>query len=459
MDFKEFHLSESPCIYSNELPGPLTKKLLDLQELFESNNRYYPKQYPLSIHRAKGVTIEDEDGNLFFDFFSSCGVLNLGHNNPVIVNEIANQLQLAVHSLDFPSKVKMEFMTNLNAILPENLKNKVKFNFCGPTGTNANEAALKLAKINTKRKDIYAFQGSFHGMTSGSLSVSSNRLIKKDIYLNSNSSHFFPYAHCYRCALNKSPENCKLECANLLRVSLENPHSGIEIPAAIIIEPIQAEAGVIVPRQGFLEEIVKIAHEFNVLVIFDEIQAGFFRTGKLFSFENSEATPDIITLSKGIGGIGMPISLVIMKKELDTWKSGTHTGTFRGNLLSIAAGNSAIKFIQDYNIREYIKDMGDYIKSGLIDISRRSKFIGEVRGLGLFYGIEFVSDKESKKAFPDFTSALINTCFKNGIILEKGGYYSNVIRIMPPLIITRKIADNFLQIFAKCYDEIERRYL
>ena len=211
------------------------------------------------------------------------------------------------------------------------------------------------------------------------------------------------------------------------------------------------------PKAGYLEEIVEIGNQRDILVIFDEIQAGFYRTGPLFSFEHSNAVPDIITMSKGLGGIGMPIAVTIFRKELDTWEKGTHAGTFRGNQMSIAAGASAIKFVKDNNVEQHVEALGKEIMERLEKIREKSRFIGDVRGLGLFIGIEYVKDKTSKEPFPEIVGELRKELYRNGLLVEAGGHYSNVLRFLPPLITTREIASNALDIFERVHDQLEKR--
>lgn len=456
LNFDSYHLADNASIMTPEVPGPVSLQLLAKQGNLEGNNRSYPQSIPVAFERALGTIIEDVDRNRFIDFFAGCGVLNVGHNNPDVMTDIEKQQKKLIHSLDFPTPVKIEFMEELNARLPLELRGKMKINFCGPAGTDAVEAAMKIAKINTQRHTVVAFQGSYHGMTSGALSVTAHLHHRKQMPSLEPGVHFFPFSYCYRCQFDKKPESCNLECSKYLRTALENPCSGVEKPAAIIVEPVQGEAGTVVPREGFLEDIVKMGNEFDIPVIFDEIQAGFYRTGPLFSFENFKALPDIITLSKGLGGIGMPIAITLYRKSLDTWAKATHAGTFRGNQMSIAAGLSALKFAKRNNLEDYVKKLGAKMLEHLKGIQEKSKFIGDVRGIGLFMGIEYVKDKESKEPFPEIVGQLRKKCYENGLLVEVGGHYSNVLRFLPPLITTEKIAENALAIYERVHTELEK---
>lgn len=456
MKFDSYHLSEKENIVTGSIPGPNSRELLQKQDQMEANNRSYPRSIPVAFERALGSIIEDVDGNQFIDFFAGCGVLNVGHNNPDVMADIEKQQKKLIQSLDFPTKNKIDFMDELDASLPRELQGNVKFNFCGPTGADAVEAALKIAKINTGRHTVIAFQGSYHGMTNGALSVTAHLHHRKQMPSLEPGVHFMPYCYCYRCPFAKDPDNCSLECAGYIRTTLENPCSGIEKPAALILEAVQGEGGTLVPKEGYLEEIVQIGKDLEIPVIFDEIQAGFYRTGPLFSFEYSKAVPDIVTMSKGLGGIGMPIAVVAYKKSLDTWAKGTHAGTFRGNQLSIASGTSALRFAKSHNLEKYVKDLGKEMLGSIKDIQAKSKFIGDVRGIGMFFGIEYVKDKNTKEPFPEMAGEMRKLCYENGLLVELGGHYSNVLRFLPPLITTRTIAQNGIGIFEKANARLER---
>jgi diaminobutyrate-2-oxoglutarate transaminase len=456
MSFESYHLSEGASIVTESVPGPESRRLLKKQGDLEGNNRSYPQSIPVAFERALGTIIEDVDGNQFIDFFAGCGVLNVGHNNKDVLADVEAQQKKLIHALDFPTRAKIEFMEEFNSSLPDELQGNVKFNFCGPAGTDAVEAALKIAKINTQRHTIIAFQGAYHGMTMGALSVTAHLHHRKQVPCLEPGVHFMPYSYCYRCPFGKNADSCRLECAQYLRNTLDNPCSGIETPAAIIVEPIQAEGGNIIPRQGFLEEIVQLGRDLDIPVIFDEIQSGFYRTGPLFSFEHFNAIPDIITISKGLGGIGMPIAVTIFKKSLDAWVKGTHAGTFRGNQLSMAAGVSALRFAKAHNLEKYVNQLGKDMLEDLKEIQKKSKFIGDVRGMGLFFGIEYVKDKETKEPFPGIVQQLRKRCYENGLLVEVGGHYSNVLRFLPPLITTRKIAQKGIEIFEKVNARLEQ---
>ena len=430
--------------------------MLKIQARLESNNRSYPRGIPLAFDSAKGAIIQDVDGNQYIDFFAGCGVLNLGHNNPYILNALKKYEGKIMQGLDFPTKVKIDFMQHLLALLPKTLLGECKINFGGPTGSDAVEAALKLARINTGRHSMIAFHGGYHGMTMGALSVTSKLSHRNKAVPLIPGVHFMPYCSPYRCPYAKGFSRCKKECIQYFKNVLENPHYGIDKPAAIIIESVQGEGGTYIPSKGWLEAITKIARTNGVLVIFDEVQSGFYRTGKLFAFEHTHAVPDIITMSKGIGGIGFPLSLIIYRKSLDVWPPGTHMGTFRGNQIAMEAGIAAMEFIRKTKLLTHSKRMSMEILSSLKRVQKTSKFIGDVRGIGMMFGIEYVRDKRSKEPFPEMAKLVRKQCYENGLLVEIGGYYDNVVRFLPPLIVTSVIVKNGLRIFNKANKLAER---
>ena len=318
--FEKYHLSDNAKIITKTIPGPKSLSLLQRQEELESKNRSYPRNIPIAFGRATGSIIEDVDGNQFIDFISGCGVYNLGHNNSYIIESVKTADGLVTHALDFPTEAKIDFMQALADALPESLRGKTKMNFGGPTGSDAVESAIKLARIVKGRHGIIAFQGGYHGMTAGALAVTSKISHRINVEPLLPGIHFMPYCSPYRCPFSIDDKVCAGECIKYFKYCLENPHSGIDKPAAIIVEPVLGEGGTYIPSHGWLEAIVDIAHKNDVLVIFDEVQTGFYRTGKLFSFEHTRAVPDIVALSKGIGGNGYPMSMIIYMKELDVWE-------------------------------------------------------------------------------------------------------------------------------------------
>jgi len=452
MDFKSLSFPEAPVI-KIQPPGPRSKEHLDFQSAHEGSAVSYPRGMPMALSRAQGATVEDMDGNVYIDFFGGAGVMNVGHSNPLVLENVSEQLSRLTHSLDIPSEPRKALIETLLSFLPDPLQ---RIFFGGPTGSDAVEAAMKLAKYNTRRQTMISFEGAYHGMSSGALSLSSGLSFKEDFLPLIPEVHFVPYAYCYRCAFGKESDTCDMDCAKYVEHVLEDPHSGVGKPAALIVEAIQGEGGSIVPPESFLTEIREICDKYQIIMIVDEIQAGLCRTGKMFAFEHSGIEPDIVTLSKGLGGLGFPISCIVYKEELDKWPPGKHIGTFRGNVIAYAAGAAALRFMSENNLADHSSNLGEKMLSWLKDIEKDSRIVGEARGRGLMLGIELVKDKASKEPSPDLAQKVRTICHQRGLLVEIGGHYSNVVRFLPPLVLTEELAKKGIEIFADSIREVEK---
>jgi diaminobutyrate-2-oxoglutarate transaminase len=441
----ELSFMDAPKIIAGP-PGPNSLVLLNKQIKLEGRAVSYPRGIPVAFEQGRGATIMDVDGNIFIDFFGGAGVLNVGHCNPNVVQAVKTQVEKLTHSLDFPTPPRAELVKELMSIAPGALNNSCKVLFGGPTGSDAVESAVKLAKINIGRHGLIAFMGSYHGMTAGALSLSSGKKFKERYLPLVPEVHFTPYAYCYRCAFGLEYPGCGLRCADYLEHILHDPHSGVVDPAAVIVEPVQGEGGSIPPPEGFIREVRQITEEHSILLIMDEIQAGLGRTGKMWSCEHSSSSPDIMTISKGIGG-GLPLSAIMYKSDLDTWKPGAHIGTFRGHVVAMAAGVASLKFMKEHNLPQHAAELGEFMLKRLKEMEEEQRYIGDARGLGLMVGIEFVKDKGTKEPWPEMASDVRLECYKRGVIVELGGHYNNVIRFLPPLVLTQELADKGLDVF------------
>jgi diaminobutyrate-2-oxoglutarate transaminase len=290
-------------------------------------------------------------------------------------------------------------------------------------------------------------------MTSGTVGLTSDVRFRRRVNSSIPNLHFAPFPYCYRCPLGRNESTCHVDCFTYLRTLIEDGHSGIPLPAAIIIEPVQGEGGNIPARSDYLESLVTLARKHGIVVIFDEIQAGFFRTGRFLSFMEANAVPDIITISKGLGGVGFPISGLIYRKAVEAWGPGDHIGTFRANQVSLAAANGAFDFVARHKVDEHAALMGEYLMTQLRQAIGDSPIVGEIRGRGLMIGIEFVRDRVSKEPCPDMVADVRRRCFRKGLLFEVGGHHANVVRLMPPLIITPEIIDTAVRILASALDE------
>lgn len=452
--FEDLHFSEAPRIVVKP-PGPKSRNICLRQEISETAAVSYPKAIPLAFEEGRGATLKDVDGNIYIDFLAGAGTLNVGHCNPEVVQAARQQMEKLTHCLDFPTPVRTELTKEILSLLPERLKNNAKIFFVAPTGADAVESAIKLARFNTRRVGIISFEGAYHGMTAGALALTANKEFKKNFIPMIPEVCFVPYAYCYRCVFGKEYPDCDLECAKYLEHVLEDPNSGVVDPAAIILEAVQGEGGSIPAPDKFIMEVRRIACEHSMPLIVDEIQAGVCRTGKMWACEHSGITPDIMTISKGIGG-GLPLSVVVFDKRLDNWEKGAHVGTFRGHVVAMAAAVATLRFIKKHKLWDHAAKLGrEIFLPRLKELKEENKYIGDVRGKGMMIGVEFVKDKKSKKPWPEMVREVQKVSYEKGLITEVGGHYQNVMRFLPPLVLTKELAETGIDIFAEAAKEVE----
>jgi diaminobutyrate-2-oxoglutarate transaminase len=430
------------------------RPLLESQAARESNARSYPRRLPLAIGRAEGIHVTDMDGKVYYDCLAGAGTLALGHNHPVVVDAIKATLdqKLPLHTLDITTPLKEAFVDELFASLPPEFAQEARVHFCAPTGADAVEAAVKLAKIVTGRSGMLSFHGGYHGSTHATMSLSGSLHQKGDIPGLMPEVQFLPYPYAYRCPFGANGEQCQQLSARYIRSMLADPESGVRLPAAMIVEVVQGEGGAIAAPVEWLREIRQITEEYGILLIIDEVQTGFGRTGKLFAFEHAGIVPDILVLSKAIGG-SLPLSVLLYRKQFDLWKPGAHIGTFRGNQLAMAAGLASLQYIRREKLPEQAAQRGRQLLERLTALQRDVPAIGDVRGLGLMIGVEIVDDQGKTDtlgqplANPALASAIQRACFQKGLILELGGRHSSVVRFLPPLIVTAADIDSIADIF------------
>ncbi|QEN04858.1 aminotransferase class III-fold pyridoxal phosphate-dependent enzyme [Thiospirochaeta perfilievii] len=424
------------------------------QDSTESNARSYPRKFPVSLKKAEGSWVEDVEGNRYLDALCGAGTLALGHNYPEINSNMISLINsgIPLHTLDITTPIKDEFVEKLINTLPDELKGNVKLQFCSPSGTDAVDAALKLCKTATGRENIIAFGGAYHGMGHGALSLTGNLTAKNHVHGLMPGVHFMPYPYSYRCPFGLGGEAGIDAACHFFEKSLKDPESGITKPAAVIIEPIQGEGGAIPAPKKFLQTVRRVTKELGIPLIVDEIQCGVGRSGKFFAFEHSEIVPDLILVSKAIGG-SQPLSVVIYNKDLDIWKPGAHAGTFRGNQLAMSAGTVVMDNVNTPEFLEEVTKKGETIQERLRDLKKNVSIIGDIRGTGLMIGVEIVDPQGhidnigSKPASGDLAILIQKECFKKKLIIEKGGRYGSVIRFLTALNITDKDIDQMLTIF------------
>ena len=432
------------------------ERYLESQAARESNARSYPRRIPIAIKEAEGVHVKDMDGKVYIDCLAGAGTLALGHNHPVVVEAMKKLLDSKhpLHTLDLTTPLKEQFVDELFASLPQEFAKDARIQFCGPTGADAIEAAIKLVKTATGRRSILSFQGGYHGCSHAAMSVSGTLGQKEKINGLVPDVHFLPYPYSYRCPFGVGGEETHRISSRFIENALRDPESGIVSPCGMILEVVQGEGGSIPAPIEWLREMRRITQERDIPLIIDEVQTGLGRTGKLFAFEHAGIVPDVLVLSKAIGG-SLPLSVMIYHKKYDVWKPGAHIGTFRGNQLAMAAGLATLTYIKEHDIPANVQQLGNRLTNHLLELKEKNEFIGDVRGRGLMIGVEVVNAQEQADilghypAYPQLASRIQQECLKRGLILEVGGRHSAVMRFLPPLIVTEAQVDQIAHIFSE----------
>ncbi len=413
---------------------------MSIFEQVESDVRSYCRGWPTVFDRAVGSTLYDEDGRGYLDFFAGAGALNYGHNPPDQKRAVLDYLagDGVVHSLDMATVAKREFLTRFRDVIlePRNLDYKVQFP--GPTGTNAVEAALKLARKVTGREAVVSFTNAFHGMTLGSLSVTGNSMKRGGAGIPLVHATPMPYDQY----LGGTTEDF-LWFESLLQDS----GSGLNEPAAVIVETVQGEGGVNVASFEWLRALEDLCRRHGMLLIVDDVQMGCGRTGPFFSFERAGITPDIVCLSKSIGGYGLPLALTLLKRDLDVWTPGEHNGTFRGNNPAFVAATTALDHWADDRLETDVLAKGEIVRQALEAIAAEHTTLGaEVRGRGLMWGLSFDD--------PELAGQVCGVAFDQGLLLETSGPESEVAKLMPALTIERDELERGLDIIAEAVAKV-----
>jgi len=430
------------------LPGIKAQRILKKDKKYISPS--YTRSYPAVIEQGEGCWLWDVDGNKFLDFNAGIAVCATGHCHPEVVEAIRKQAGKLIHisgtDYYYPQQVKLA--EKLAEITP-GAKNKKVF-FCN-SGTEAVEGAFKLARYYTKRHFAIAFLGSFHGRTMGALSLTGSKFIQKKGFGPLISGVFHcPYANCYRCAYNLEYPKCNLYCVDYIEEELFKKVCVPEEVCAIFAEPIQGEGGYICPPPDYFKKIRELCDKYGILLIIDEVQSGFGRTGKMFAIEHYGVMADIYCVAKGIAS-GMPLGAFISKSSVMNWEPGAHASTFGGNPISCMAAMATIRLLEN-GLIENAERIGNYLLKNLEEMANRYDFIGDVRGKGLMIGIELVEDQISKKPVPEKRNAVVYKCFEKGLIILGCG--ATTIRFSPPLVVTKEEADIALEIFEKSLKEV-----
>ena len=414
--------------------------MFEIFESTESEVRSYCRKYPVRFSEARNAEMFSSEGERYIDFLAGAGALNYGHNNPEIKGAVMEYLSKdsIIHALDMYTEAKEDFLTTFKKDILEPRGLDYKVMFCGSTGTNAVEAALKLARKNTGRTNVIAFSGAFHGMTLGSLAMTTDQTSRKGAGVPLENVTFVPYG-----------DTMGIE---YLKWLLEDDHSGIDKPAAVFLETIQAEGGINVAPVEWLKELRNLCTAHDILMVADDIQVGCGRTGYFFSFERAGIVPDMVVLSKSISGFGLPMSLLLMRPQLDIFKPAEHNGTFRGNQLAFVGAAAAIRYFNGHHLDEEVKKKGALVEAFLRDeICSLDERIS-CRGMGLIWGID-MSDIDRAMAVK-----VMHECVKRHLIIEVAGRGDSVLKILCPLTITEDVLKEGLEIIKESVQVILKQY-
>jgi len=426
------------------LPGPKAAAIIARDRARVSTS--YTRDYPFVMARGDGAVVEDVDGNVFLDCAAGIAVTGTGHSHPDVVKAIVDQAHKYLHmsGTDFYYELQVSLAEEIAAIVPIGARDGDVRSFFSNSGTEAIEAALKLARYATKRFNIIAFLGSFHGRTLGSLAATSSKSIqRKGFGPMMPGVYHAPYANCYRCPVGQRPETCAAECLSFLEdqilVHLVSPDE----VAGVLVEPIQGEGGYVVPPRPFLQRLRELTTQHGMLLIADEVQSGMGRTGRMFACEHFDVTADIVTLAKGIAS-GLPLGVTSSRAALMTWPPGAHASTFGGNPVSCAAAIETIRVLKN-GLMQNAETVGAHLMARLRDLMDKHPIIGDVRGKGLMIGVELVRDRQTKERATTERDRLVREMFQRGVLILGAG--RNAIRFAPPLVLTTAQADTVVTIF------------
>ncbi len=435
---------------TNKDLGPKSQALIERDHKILSTS--YTREYPLVVDRAAGSEVWDVDGQRYIDFMAGIGVLNVGHRHPHVVEAVKEQVDKFWHIClsDFYYPQAVELAEKLHRTAP--ITGPTRYYFAN-SGTEAIEAAVKLAMYHTGRTKYIGFLGGFHGRTMGALSFTASKSVQNERYPQALNVFHVPYPDPYRHLFvthnGRDYGQTVIDYMEeeLFRVKL-NPHD----VAGVLVEAIQGEGGYIVPAAGFLPKLRQMCDKYGILLIVDEVQSGVGRTGQWWAIEHEEVEPDIVCFAKGIAS-GLPLGGIMTKAEVMSWEPGAHGSTFGGNPVAIAAANATLEVIENENLLIKANETGTYIMDALHEMQERHPSMGDVRGRGLMIGIEFVEDKQSKKRAKKLRNQIVQSAFSDGLLLLPCG--ENSLRIIPPLNIPSALVEEGLQKFEAAVSAVE----
>ncbi len=430
-------------------PGPNARAIIARDEAVTAP--CYIKEYPLVVARGEGAMVEDVDGNRFLDFMAGIAVSSTGYGHPAVVKAVQEAAGRFLHicGSDFYYEGMAALAERLVKLAPGRSKKRVFFT---NSGTEAVEGAMKLARYATRRTGFVAFKGSFHGRTYGALSLTSSKAKQHagfgpflpDV-------HHVPFGYCYRCEFGKTFPSCGLFCVSAIEKDLFTRHLDPKDVAAIFVEPIQGEGGYVVPPPGWLAAIRELCDKYGIVMVADEVQCGVGRTGKMFACELAGVEPDILLTSKGLGS-GMPIGAIVAKDSVSKWESGSHGTTFGGNPVCCAAALATLEVVER-DLLPHVKARGERLMAGLKVLAAKHPIIGDVRGVGLMQGVEFVANRTTREPLGDVVHRLEGLAFSKGLLTLGAG--KNVLRLAPPLVVDDGDVDVALELLGESLNELD----
>ena len=440
---------DAPLIKTS-LPGPNAKAIIDRDAKFVSPS--YTRDYPLVIARGEGAVVEDVDGNVFIDCAAGIAVNSTGVSHPDVVKAISEQAAKFIHmsGTDFYYEPQVRLAEELSRIVP--IAGDVR-SFFGNSGTEATEAALKVARYHTKRPNIIAFLGSFHGRSLGALALTASKAVqRRGMGPFMPGVYHAPFPDVYR--FNGSADACAEASLSYIRDQIFVHLTSPDEVAAIVVEPIQGEGGYLVPPPAFLQGLRALASEHGILLVIDEVQSGMGRTGKMFASEHFGVKGDVVNIAKGVAS-GLPLGVTCARAEVMNWPPGAHASTFGGNPVACAAALATIKLLREQYVQN-AATVGEHLMNGVRELQKKHDIIGDVRGKGLMIGIEFVRDRKTKARAPEERNAVVQAMFRRGVMVLGAG--RNAIRFAPPLVLTRGQGETVLRIFDEALTEVTREH-
>jgi 4-aminobutyrate aminotransferase len=437
-------------------PGPKALAFLERTRRTESpaTATFGIGAYPVVMERGKGVVIHDPDGNVFLDFVAGFGVLNTGHGHPRVVEAVKRQAEKLIHLMGAVNTTRTDLLGVLTEITPGKGRKRVLF---GAGGGEAVDMAIRLVRYYGKKYEIFAFYGAYHGRPYGALSLMGRGIGRRGLQPMLPGVVHVPYAYCYRCPFELKYPGCGIACGRFVENAVKGQATGVAEPAAMIVEPLQGNGGMIPAPPEFLQELRRICDENSILLIADEVMSGWGRTGKWFAIEHSGVEPDVFVVGKALGG-GLPLSAVIARAEIaDLWEPSRDSSTLAGNPVACAAALATIDVLKSERLAENAAAVGAYFLEQLREIADEFPMVGDVRGLGLMLGVEMVKDRQTREPLAGAGRRVAQICLRRGLLIYPfGGHSGNVFGFLPPLIIDRSHVDTAVEIVRKSLAEYQR---